>query len=102
MVQARFDQSARLVARLDPEGVFSWLLPGFAAQMQFVRWLDTRTTSGPDTPAFGADTVAELTALNAPAPPWLAVLKGRPSRTRRMAGEPNVGPIHQGRDRRVS
>src|SRR5262249_16928866 len=35
------------------------------------RWLDTRTTPRPEDPELTGETVAELEAVAAPAPPWL-------------------------------
>ena len=72
MTQTRFDQAARRVARLDPVSFFTWLLTGFAKYLRFRRWLDTRTTPGVEEESEQTgDTVAELEAVDAPAPPWL-------------------------------
>ena len=71
----RFDQTARYVARFDPEGFLAWLFPGFAAHLRFERWLDTRTAPMPGLPNQTADTVAELFALHKIQPPWLLLLE---------------------------
>lgn len=72
MNQTRFDQAARRLARLDPQGFFAWLITKFAKYLRFCGWLDTRTTPGLVQPSEQTgDTVAELEALDEPAPPWM-------------------------------
>ena len=71
----RFDQTARYVARFDPDGFFAWLFDGFADHMRFERWLDTRTAPMPGQPNQTADTVGELFALYVPQPPWLLLVE---------------------------
>ena len=75
MATDRFDQTARYLARIDPEGFLGWLYPGFARHMHFERWLDTRTAPMPNQPNQTADTVGELIALHVIEPPWLMLLE---------------------------
>jgi hypothetical protein len=86
MSKDRFDQSARLLARMDGEGVLNWLFPGFAGQLRFTNWLDTRSVSGPEATAQTADTVAELIGLVQAEPPWLALLEFQTEPDSRMFG----------------
>ena len=75
MATDRFDQTARYIVRIDPEGFLGWLFPGFAQHMHFERWLDTRTAPMPNQPNQTADTVGELIALHVIEPPWLMLLE---------------------------
>ena len=75
MATDRFDQSARFVARFDPEGFLAWLVPGFGKHLRFRRWLDTRTAPAPGQPNQTADTVAELVSLHRVESPWLLLLE---------------------------
>jgi hypothetical protein len=66
----RYDQAARLVARLDPAGFLTWLLHASLITLRFSRWLGERTTPLPGEREQTADTFAELEQTPIPGPPW--------------------------------
>lgn len=68
MTQTRFEPAARL----DPAG----FLTAVDLHLRFCRGLDTQTTPEVEVDAeWTGDTVAELEAVKAPAPPWLFPLE---------------------------
>src|SRR4051812_10178601 len=52
-----FDQTARHVIKMNPQGFLAWAL-GPDPQLRFVQWLDTETLSFPGEPRRICDTVA--------------------------------------------
>jgi hypothetical protein len=58
-----FDAACRRMAKLSPLGVLSWLISAFAENLQFTRWMETRSTSKPGEPQGIRDTLAELREL---------------------------------------
>jgi hypothetical protein len=70
MADTRYDQAARLVARLDPAGFLAWLLDSCLITLRFCRWLGERTTPTPGEREQTGDTVAELEQTPVPGPPW--------------------------------
>jgi hypothetical protein len=70
-----FDQAARRLARLDPLGLFRYLLPGLAADVNFAGWLDTRAVPFPGPTDRTGDTVAELRFRGDPGRPRAVVLE---------------------------
>src|SRR5262249_13180221 len=47
---AVYDQAARYAVKLDPAGLFRWLLPGLVPGLAFARWLDTQSVPFPGDP----------------------------------------------------
>lgn len=66
-----FDQAARYAAKLDPAGLFAWLVPRFAASHHFQRFIDTSLLAFPGEPDRICDTVAELTPAGEDGQLWL-------------------------------
>jgi hypothetical protein len=69
-----YDQAGRYLARIDPLGLFAWLLSLPLDALRFVRWLDTRTLPFPGDPERTCDTVAFLIDQTT-GEPWAVVLE---------------------------
>jgi hypothetical protein len=72
-----FDRAARYTMKLDPPGLFAWLLAGSGPRLVFARWLDTQTIPFPGDPDRRCDTVSELVALDGSEPPWALVCESQ-------------------------
>jgi hypothetical protein len=70
-----FDKACRYMAKRQPAGLFSWLLPGHEQQLAFDDWVDTRRLPFPGEPDRTCDTVARFRDLTEPGRFWLLVLE---------------------------
>lgn len=55
-----FDQAARYLVRLNPDGFFGWLVPKYAERFRFLRWLESDVPPYPGEPRRVPDCVAEF------------------------------------------
>ena len=75
MSQNHFDKATRYLAKLDPPGIFSWLLGMGEEECRFVRWEDTRAIPFPGETDRIGDTVARLEDVKAGLLPWACALE---------------------------
>lgn len=65
-----YDLVSRRFAKLAAASYLHWLLPDFARNLHFRRWLDARHVPFPGNPDRTGDVLAELEQLHSPAPLW--------------------------------
>ena len=70
-----FDQAARFVAEMDPQGTLDRLLDGSGLRLRFCRWFPTNTVPRLQSPEREADNVAECDDLDVPSRRWLVVIE---------------------------